>query len=1580
MGMRQNFITFVCSLFFTIGAGTSVVQAQCATNTASGTNCVRNGPFAQDINVNACGAFTSVTNYSPATYFRTPVLNGGCYSVSTCGASIDTQISAYQGNTTTNPFAYNDDNGPLCTGTAASINMVPNFTDFVRVDVSQFNCQPGGTASITVRVRQNNNLTFTSSAASMCQGQTRTLSATPAPTTVFGNAGDPGTYSGTGVSGTTFTAPTPTGASQNVTLTYTFGYCNATQVITVFRNPSPSNAGPDQTVAVNNTTLAATAPAFGTGTWSVIAGTGTFSNVNNPAATVTGLSPGINTFRWTVTNGPCTGNSNDVNITFDGTPPTITCPGNQSGFLNAGCAFSLPNYISSVTTSDAVDPNPTVTQSPGPGTIVSSNTTITMTSTDFAGNSATCTFLVTVSDTTSPTLVCPPAQVASVNSSCLFTIPNYALQASISDNCTANPTVSQSPPAGTTIPVVGGSFSFPITINATDASGNTTSCQFQFTLNDATPPNAVCQNITIALSGGSATITGMDVDGGSTDNCASGAQLTYTVSPDSFTAANTGPNPVVLTVTDENGNSSNCVAIVTIADSVPPVAVCQDLTVSLDAGGNAVITAAQVDNGSSDNQGIASLVVSQTSFSCADIGVNPVTLTVTDIGGNTDTCSANITVQDVSTPTAVCQNATVLLDGTGNGSLTASQIDGGSTDNCGIVSSVASITNFTCVDVGANTVTLTLSDSSGNTSSCTAQVTVQDTASPVAVCQDLTLYLNGSGSATITSADIDNGSSDLCGISSLTLSQTTFSCADTGATAVTLTVTDGSGNTDACTANVTVLDTISPVLTCPGNIAVASDSGACGANVTWSFSSSDNCSVVTTSTSNSGDFFATGTTTVTYTGADPAGNTATCSFDITVTDAEVPVVNCPASITQNNDSAQCGAVVSWPTVSATDNCGIDSIFSSSMSGDTFTSGTTSVVYFATDSAGNLDTCMFSVTVNDAEAPVITCPAGTTLTADTATCTATATWAAPTATDNCGIDTVAASAVNGSTFPIGTTNVLLTASDLAGNQDTCSFNITVNAQPLALSTTTLFYNCGYNVSCNGATDGSATASVSGGCGPYGFAWSNGDTTATASGLGAGTYAVVITDGLGSTLVDTVTIDEPSPLNYSVVADSIVCAGDLSASIALTVTGGNDCQPYSYTWSNGDTSSSLTGLPAGTYIYTATDASGCSITDSVTILSQAAPVFSLGADTTSCPGAILIAGPAASSYNWSTGDTTSSINVTTAGDYSLTVSNSLGCQASDTINVAYYTTVSGFITPRDSLQICQSDTVELDGGSGFQTYTWSTGSTSQTTSVAGAGGFIVLTATDNNGCENLDSVFVDFINQPNPTPAIDPGPAVNLCDGETISLEVVPSFASYDWNTGDDTQVISVSASGTFSVTVTDAQGCVGSSAPATVTVVQAPNPVIINSGDTLLSVAGTYASYQWNVGGSPITGATFATYTVTNTGLYSLTVVDANGCEGTSDVISVSPPVSAEAGVEKLLGIEIFPNPTHGILNVRSLDPIETRVDLTVMDMYGKVVRNIPVNHLRDTRELDLTDLANGMYLIRVVDEDGRAAMLRFMIE
>ncbi len=290
--ISKSLLVLCCILFYTVQSYT-----QCLPRVAT---------FCCEI-VPACGSFTNFSPYSPGTYFRTPVLSGASYTVTTCGASIDTEITGFQGNVTATHIFYNDDNGPECSALQASVTYVPNFNEYMRVAVQQFNCLPCGTASITVGVRQNNNLNITSSGADMCEGHIRQLTATPAA--VAGgqpNSGDLGTFTGTGVTGNVFTAPTPVGASQVYAITYAFGHCTTTQNITVYKNPTIAAAGPDQLVPGDSTVLAANTPTVGTGQWSVISGAGLVLNGTSPTSDVVGLQPGAALIlHWTISNGIC---------------------------------------------------------------------------------------------------------------------------------------------------------------------------------------------------------------------------------------------------------------------------------------------------------------------------------------------------------------------------------------------------------------------------------------------------------------------------------------------------------------------------------------------------------------------------------------------------------------------------------------------------------------------------------------------------------------------------------------------------------------------------------------------------------------------------------------------------------------------------------------------------------------------------------------------------------------------------------------------------------------------------------------------------------------------------------------------------------------------------------------------------------------------------------------------------------------------------------------------------------------------------------------------------------------------------
>jgi uncharacterized repeat protein (TIGR01451 family) len=203
----------------------------------------------------------------------------------------------------------------------------------------------------------------------------------------------------------------------------------------------------------------------------------------------------------------------------------------------------------------------------------------------------------------------------------------------------------------------------------------------------------------------------------------------------------------------------------------------------------------------------------------------------------------------------------------------------------------------------------------------------------------------------------------------------------------------------------------------------------------------------------------------------PGNNTGTAT---TTVDPIAPVITCPANITQSTDPNQCSAVVNY-TTTATDNCGSATVICNPPSGSAFPKGTTTVNCTATDTAGNTASCSFTVTVNDTQAPTITCPAMvTSVTPDIGGRSAVVTYPDPTASDNCPGVTTACNPPSGSTFPTGCTTVTCTATDASNNTATCSFQVCVfnvclqdDSNPnnrILINTTT----GDYRICCNGVT--------------------------------------------------------------------------------------------------------------------------------------------------------------------------------------------------------------------------------------------------------------------------------------------------------------------------------------------------------------------------------------------------------------------------------------------------------------------------------------------------------------------------------
>jgi hypothetical protein len=229
-------------------------------------------------------------------------------------------------------------------------------------------------------------------------------------------------------------------------------------------------------------------------------------------------------------------------------------------------------------------------------------------------------------------------------------------------------------------------------------------------------------------------------------------------------------------------------------------------------------------------------------------------------------------------------------------------------------------------------------------------------------------------------------------------------------------------------------------ITCPADVTVSNDPDQCGAVVNYTAPTTTGTCGTVTCTPPSGSFFPVGSTTVTCTtSAGPS-----CSFMVTVMDAQPPAITCPANITVSNDPDQCGAIVNYPNATATDNCpGVGTPVCTPPTGSFFPVGSTTVTCTVSDAAGNTASCSFSITVNDTQPPVITCPANVVAVSPTPTSTgAVVCYPPPTASDNCPGVTTLCTPPSGSTFPVGVTTVNCTATDASGNTATCSFTVSV----------------------------------------------------------------------------------------------------------------------------------------------------------------------------------------------------------------------------------------------------------------------------------------------------------------------------------------------------------------------------------------------------------------------------------------------------------------------------------------------------------------------------------------------------------
>jgi gliding motility-associated-like protein len=986
--------------------------------------------------------------------------------------------------------------------------------------------------------------------------------------------------------------------ANTVTLTVTDVNGNSntgTATVNIQDNVAPSVITQDITVALDGTGNASITAAQVDNGSSDACGIASMS-LDISAFTTANLGP--NTVTLTVMDNNGNSNTNTAIVTIvDNTPPTVVTQDVTVALDASGNATITATQINNGSSDNGGIASMSLDVSSFTCSNIGANT-VTLTVTDNHGNSNTGTATVTVQDNAAPTVTTQNITVQ-LDASGNATITATQVNNGSADNCSVasmsidNSTFNCSNVGTNTV-----------TLTVTDGSGNSNTGTATVTVEDNVAPTVVTQNISVQLDGtGNATITAAQIDNGSSDACGI-ASMSLDIS--AFTTANIGTNTVTLTVTDVNGNSNTGTATVTVQDNVPPIVVTQDITIQLDASGNASITATQIDNGSTDNIAIASMSLDITTFNCSNVGANTVTLTVTDNNGNSSTGTATVTVQDNIVPTVTTQNITIQLDASGNTSITTTQIDNGSTDACGIASMSLDNTSFNCSNVGANTVTLTVTDVNGNANTSTATVTVEDNIIPTVVTQDITVQLNGSGNATITAAQIDNGSSDACGIASMSLDITSFTTANIGPNTVTLTVTDINGNSNTETAIVTVGDNVPPTVVTQ-NMTVQLDASG-NASITPAQidnGSSDNAGIASMSLDN--DAFTCahiGANTVTLTVTDVNGNSNTGTAIITVVDNLAPNVATQNITVQLNASGNASITAAQIDNGSTDNCGVASITLDKSSFDCNSVGTNTVTLTVTDVNGNSNTSTATVTIQDNVAPNVVTQNITTQLDASGNVTITAVQIDNGSADACGIASMSLDKSTFSCSDIGSANtVTLTVTDIHGNSNTSTATVTIqdNVAPNVVTqniTTQLDASGNASITAVQVNNGSSDA-----CGIASMSLDN--STFSCVNVGTNTVTLTVTDIHGNSNTSTATITIQDNVLPTVVTQNITAQLDANgnASIgALQINNGSSDNCGISAIALNDSTFNCSDVGTNTVTLTITDAHGNSNTGTATVTIQ------------------------------------------------------------------------------------------------------------------------------------------------------------------------------------------------------------------------------------------------------------------------------------------------------------------------------------------------------------------------------------------
>lgn len=654
-----------------------------------------------------------------------------------------------------------------------------------------------------------------------------------------------------------------------------------------------------------------------------------------------------------------------------------------------------------------------------------------------------------------------------------------------------------------------------------------------------------------------------------------------------------------------------------------------------------------------------------------------------------------------------------------------------------------------------------------------------------------------------------------------------------------------------------IISPAGPVVQCGGNLTLDAGSIA-GVSYLWN----DNITNTQTNTvSQSGSY------SVTVTGANGCTSTST-AVDVTIDN--LPVVDL------GNDTTLCGGSI---TLDA-GNPGATYLWSTGATTQTIVVSTSAAVSVnVTNLCGSVTSNTINVTINTTPAPVSISPAGPIQICSGSTLTLTSSASSGNVWSPNG-ETTQAISVNAP----GTYFVTLTDANgctAVSNSVVVSIDSPITSVSIGNDVT----QCGGNVTLNAGNPGAT------------YLWSNGATTQSIDVTASGTFSVDVTNACGTVTSNTVAITiNPLPATPTITATGslVFCQGN---SVVLT-----SSEPIGNTWSNGANTSSIVVSNSGTFTVVYTDANGCTAVSAPTQVIEdvnlTPPV--LGGPYVQCAGTVLLdagAPTGSTTYLWSTGATSQTINVNQTGNYNVTVTNSCGTvQSADAIVTINPNPPAPVVTPLGQTTFCIGGSLVLSSDVA-NNITWSTGETTQTITVSQSGSYTV-TFSDGNTCTSTSLPII--VNVQTPPVATDLGGPYTQCGGSiTLDAENVNPGTVYLWNNNATTQTLTVSQSGTYSVTIANTCGSIQSTTAVVDILSIPPAPIVSAAGSTTICSNSSVVlssnpqiNYLWS------TGETTQSITVNTAGNYSVSVTALNGCSSTSNVVAINvetPLVATDLG-------------------------------------------------------------------------------------